>query len=38
MTTLTLVLALILTAGIVLLTSAVASRYGINDESFFFED
>jgi hypothetical protein len=38
MTTLTLLLMLTLTAGSVLLTSVLASRYGINDETFFFED
>jgi hypothetical protein len=38
MTTLTLIIALILTAGSVLLTSVLASRYGINDETLFFED
>jgi hypothetical protein len=37
MATLTLVLALVLTAASVLLTSALASRYGINDESFFLK-
>jgi hypothetical protein len=38
MATLTLVIALTLTAGSVFLTSVLASRYGINDESFFLED
>jgi hypothetical protein len=38
MTTLTLIGALMLTAVSVLLTSILASRYGINDDSFFFED
>jgi hypothetical protein len=36
MTTLTLVIALMLTAGSIFLTSVLASRYGINDESVFF--
>ena len=35
MTTLTLIIALMLTAGSVLLTSVLASRYGINDENSF---
>jgi hypothetical protein len=38
MATLTLVIALMLTAASVFLTSVLASRYGINDESFFLED
>jgi hypothetical protein len=38
MATLTLVIALMLTAGSVFLTSVLASRYGINDEGFFLED
>jgi hypothetical protein len=38
MATLTLVVALMLAAGSVILTSVLASRYGINDESFFLED
>jgi hypothetical protein len=38
MATLTLVIALMLTVGSVFLTSVLASRYGINDESAFFED
>ena len=38
MATLTLAIALMLTAISVLLTSILASRYGINDESVFFED
>jgi hypothetical protein len=38
MATLTLVIALMLTAGSVLLTSVLASRYGISNESVFFED
>jgi hypothetical protein len=38
MATLTLVIALVLTAGSVFLTSVLASRYGVNDESVFFKD
>jgi hypothetical protein len=38
MATLTLIVALMLAAGSVILTSFLASRYAINDESFFFED
>jgi hypothetical protein len=38
MATLTLVIALMLTAASVLLTNVLASRYGINDESFFSEE
>jgi hypothetical protein len=35
MATLTLILALMLTIGSVFMTGVLASRYGINDESFF---
>jgi len=38
MATLTLILALMLTIGSVFMTGVLASRYGINDESFFGED
>jgi hypothetical protein len=38
MATLTLIIALMLTAGSVFLTSVLATRYGINDESIFLED
>jgi hypothetical protein len=38
MATFTLVIALMLAAGSVFLTSILASRYGINDENGFFED
>jgi hypothetical protein len=38
MATLTLVIAIMLTTGSVFLISVIASRYGINDESFFLED
>jgi hypothetical protein len=38
MATLTLVIAIMLTAGSIFLASVLASRYGINDESFFPEE
>jgi hypothetical protein len=38
MATLTLVIALMLAAGSVFLTSVLASRHGMNDESLFLED
>jgi len=38
MTTITLILALIFTVGIVFITGALASRYGVDPETWYLEN